>query len=124
MPSRPDRICGCGRRVPGGFRCECARARDRERGTARDRGYDAAWEKASKAFLAEPANAFCSCGCGRRSRVVDHREPHRGNMQLFWRRSNWQPMCSPCHSRKAQSERGVSWRPAKSQPRADGAFLV
>jgi 5-methylcytosine-specific restriction endonuclease McrA len=36
--------------------------------------------------------------------VVDHRIPHRGDMKLFWRRSNWQSLCAPCHSGTKQRE--------------------
>jgi 5-methylcytosine-specific restriction endonuclease McrA len=51
-------------------------------------------------------------GCGRiegRSHmlVCDHREPHRGDKQLFWDRENLQTLCKPCHdSRKQKLERG------------------
>jgi len=33
-----------------------------------------------------------SAGC-----IVDHIIPHRGDMVLFWDRSNWQSLCKPCH---------------------------
>lgn len=80
---------------------------ERTRPSATDRGYTAAWAKASKAFLAEPRNRLCVCGCGRPADMVDHRRPHKGDMRLFWDRSNWQPMAShPCHSRKTASEDG------------------
>ena len=44
------------------------------------------------------------------ARVVDHIRPHRGDVELFWDRSNWQPLCKPCHDRVKQSEeaRGYS----------------
>ena len=31
---------------------------------------------------------------------VDHVVPHRGNAQLFWRRSNLQALCHACHAQK------------------------
>ncbi|HSH84369.1 MAG TPA: HNH endonuclease signature motif containing protein [Guyparkeria sp.] len=38
--------------------------------------------------------------------VVDHIVPHQGNKELFWDRSNWQPLCAPCHDRhKRRQER-------------------
>ncbi|MGL4573939.1 MAG: HNH endonuclease [Burkholderiaceae bacterium] len=41
------------------------------------------------------------------SSVVDHIVPHRGDLLLFWRRSNWQALCKPCHDRTKQTiERG------------------
>ena len=31
--------------------------------------------------------------------VVDHIEPHRDDLELFWdRENNWQGLCSSCHS--------------------------
>lgn len=39
--------------------------------------------------------------------MVDHIIPHRGDMKLFWDRSNWQPMASsPCHNSRKQSIEG------------------
>ena len=32
--------------------------------------------------------------------VVDHIIPHRGNMELFWDRDNWDSLCAPCHNKK------------------------
>jgi len=88
--------------------CECRRARkaanDRNRPTARQRGYSVLWQQAAKAFLAMPENRLCACGCGRAADMVDHIKPHRGDMGLFWDRTNWQPMASsPCHSSRKQS---------------------
>nr|WP_233210020.1 HNH endonuclease [Comamonas sp. 26] len=36
--------------------------------------------------------------------VVDHVIPHRGDQSLFWRRSNWKPLCAIHHSRDKQRE--------------------
>jgi len=88
--------------------CECRRARkaayDTNRPTARQRGYDVRWQHAAKAFLAMPGHRLCACGCGRVANMVDHIVPHRGDMRLFWDRTNWQPMASsPCHSSSKQS---------------------
>lgn len=38
--------------------------------------------------------------------MVDHRKAHKGDMRLFWDRSNWQPMARGCNSRKAVREEG------------------
>lgn len=99
----------CGKLVAGGMICECRLAAkamyDRNRPTARQRGYDSYWQRASKAFLAQPENRLCACGCGRAADMVDHIIPHRGNMKLFWDIRNWQPMASsPCHSSRKQSQ--------------------
>src|SRR3712207_1798669 len=75
---------------------------DMARPSARQRGYTAEWEKASKAFLAEPANRWCACGCGRLANMVDHIRPHKGDPKLMWSRSNWQPYHTACHSSTKQ----------------------
>ena len=81
------------------------------RPSARQRGYDRRWEKARAAFLREPENCFCR-KCSQQGRmtmatVVDHIVPHRGCQELFWDRSNWQPLCKPHHdSAKQREERG------------------
>lgn len=72
----------------------------------RQRGYSAEWERESKAFLLQPGNGTCSCGCGRHADMVDHRIAAKGDPTLFWDRSNWQPMNRRCNSRKAASTEG------------------
>lgn len=108
MP-RPPRICSCGRTVAHGVRCQCqiaaTRARnarhDRNRPTARERGYDSDWAKARLAFL----NRYPCCAmCNAPASVVDHVKPHRGNRDLFWDQRNWQPLCAPCHNRHKQRQ--------------------
>lgn len=37
---------------------------------------------------------------------LDHIEPHRGDMTLFWDHDNWQSLCHSCHSAKTASEDG------------------
>jgi 5-methylcytosine-specific restriction endonuclease McrA len=89
MPSRPARICGCGHAIASGAcPCETRRAAERKqrhdaaRPSARERGYDTKWDRERRAYLAT---------------IVDHVIPHRGDRKLFWSRSNWQPLCKPCH---------------------------
>jgi 5-methylcytosine-specific restriction protein A len=36
--------------------------------------------------------------------VVDHIEPHRGDMKLFWDHKNWRPLCKRHHDRKTANE--------------------
>ncbi|WP_027556240.1 HNH endonuclease [Bradyrhizobium sp. Cp5.3] len=108
MAWKPRRVCSCGQRVWAGELCACQIKRkaenDRRRPNAHDRGYDSKWRRESKAFLDLPRNRFCACGCGRKADCVDHIKPHRGDMKLFWDRSNWQPLASsPCHARRKQS---------------------
>lgn len=98
MPTRPPSF-----RPPGSrTKAEAERARP----SAQARGYDSKWRRASKAFLAEPHNRLCVCGCGGLSEMVDHKTPHRGDMKLFWDRKNWQPMTRSCHSRKTAASDG------------------
>jgi len=84
-----------------GSKADAHRQYDRDRGSARERGYTAVWDRASVAFLTDADNALC-CGClaiGRLTPAVltDHVVPHRGDLTLFWDRSNWQPACRPHH---------------------------
>ena len=109
MPYRAGRICSCGLRVSAGVLCACQiqRKRDRDarydatRPTARQRGYDRNWQRESKAYL--KANPQCR-RCPALATLVDHIQPHKGNMALFWNRANWQPLCCPCHSRAKQAQ--------------------
>jgi 5-methylcytosine-specific restriction endonuclease McrA len=113
MPTRAPWICGCGRTVPGGAQCVCQKARahavEKARPSARDRGYDSKWEQARASYLRENKWCVARIGgrqCGRPAVVVDHIEPHRGDMTLFWKRSNWQAHCASCHSSKTASHDG------------------
>jgi len=106
MPMKGPRVCNCGKLVAAGIVCECQRERkasyDANRPTARQRGYDAKWQRAAKSFLAR--HPYCACGCGRLADCVDHITPHRGDMKLFWDKSNWQALASsPCHSSRKQA---------------------
>ena len=82
--------------------------RDKYRQSAYRRGYNTAWQKASKSFLIK--NPFCAeClkrGIHTPSAVVDHIIPHKGNKKLFWDKSNWQALCKQCHDRKTATEDG------------------
>lgn len=80
----------------------------------RNKLYGRRWRKGRGQFLA--INRYCKfCrAVGKRARatVVDHIVPHRGDEELFWEQSNWQPLCKPCHDgEKAVMEaRGYSDR--------------
>jgi 5-methylcytosine-specific restriction protein A len=70
--------------------------------------YGSQWAKSSRLFL--ELNPMCA-ECGREGRmrmasVTDHIQPHRGDLRLFWDRTNWQPLCKPCHDRKTAREVG------------------
>lgn len=76
-------------------RAEVARATDQARGSARERGYTPAWDRASAAFLlAHPICPACeAAGLIVAAEVTDHVIPHKGDRALFWSRTNWQPAC-------------------------------
>lgn len=61
--------------------------------------YGERWKRARIVFLRD--NPLCvECLKFKRrtpATVVDHKVPHRGDSVLFWRRSNWQPLCKRCH---------------------------
>ncbi len=109
MPSAAPRICPCQKVIPYGQRCACEKKRDAERKTRHDakrpsaseRGYGGKWQQARADYLA--ANPVC-VRCGKPATVVNHKRPHKGDFKLFWSRSNWEPVCNPCHSGPIQSE--------------------
>lgn len=80
--------------------------------TSAQRGYGYKWQKAREQFLREhPLCVRCTAdGLVTAATVVDHIEPHRGDQSLFWRRSNWQPLCATHHSRDKQREENQSSR--------------
>ncbi|MEN6535702.1 MAG: HNH endonuclease [Bryobacteraceae bacterium] len=73
---------------------------DQRRGSARERGYGARWDKASAGF--KRSHPLC-LGCEAVDRVeaatiTDHVIPHRGDMVTFWDSTHWQPACEWHHS--------------------------
>lgn len=79
-----------------------ATRRDDRRGTANQRGYNYAWQQASKAFLdRNPLCAECRKeGRAEAATLVDHIVPHRGDRRRFWDVNNWQGLCAAHHARK------------------------
>lgn len=79
-----------------------------KRRSASERGYGEAWTKASLLFRREhPLCAMClQAGKVTRANVVDHKVPHRGDMRLFWDRSNWESLCFTHHNSTKQREEG------------------
>lgn len=109
MPFAPPRLCQCGKIVPSGERCTCQRVadrarkarHDRQRPSARQRGYNVEWQKARAAYLSE--YPYCIMCCAAASHV-DHITPHRGDDRLFWDRTNWQSLCAHHHNSTKQRE--------------------
>ena len=77
---------------------------DKQRGSARERGYDKRWEKRRRWHLeAEP---FCRV-CGVPGNEVDHVIPHRGAQWLFDLKGNLQTLCKHHHTTKTVAERKI-----------------
>lgn len=81
------------------------------RPSARQRGYDARWDKARLIYLRQ--NPLCALHWAKgqivQAKIVDHIVPHRGDQKLFWDQTNWQPMCEPCHNSHKQSEEKLGY---------------
>lgn len=113
MPFAAPRVCACGKLIASDRRCSCEIRRDRERKarhdqnrpTAPERGYGGKWREARTAYLVK--HPTCTM-CEQPATVVDHVIPHKGNMRLFWDRSNWQALCQHHHnSTKQRAERAT-----------------
>ena len=68
--------------------------------------YPRSWRKARIAFLAKHPSCvnIGQRGCKGTATCVDHIIDHHKNMELYWDRKNWQPMCQHCHSVKTANE--------------------
>ena len=70
------------------------------RASSAARGYGSKWQKARESWLR--AHPLCADHLSRGqyvpASVVDHIEPHRGDMKLFWDLNNWQSLCDTCHN--------------------------
>lgn len=79
-----------------------------QRATSAKRGYGYKWQQARKGYLAKhPLCVECEAS-GRVTPAtdLDHVIPHKGDMALFWDRSNWQGLCRTHHSAKTAREDG------------------
>ena len=120
MPAAPRRPClkpGCGvlGNTPYCFahtiqKKEEVRVKDRYRGSSASRGYTYEWSKASKRYRqANPLCAICEAkGILKLNNCVDHKIPVTGpDDPLFWDETNWQGLCTSCHSEKTAKEDGA-----------------
>lgn len=73
--------------------------------TSTQRGYGYKWQQAREGYLKKhPLCVMCEAnGRVEEATVVDHIQPHEGDMTLFWDRKNWQPLCKHCHDSVKQS---------------------
>lgn len=66
--------------------------------------YGYKWQQARLGFLKK--NPLCEDHQARgvfvQATVVDHKVPHRGNMKVFWDKSNWAGLCKHCHDSHKQ----------------------
>lgn len=91
--------------------------RDAQRKTSSKRLYGWEWHQASREFLRD--NPLCRChecvrdGRATRANTVDHIKPHRGDLALFWDRTNWRSMSADHHSRKTAREDGGFGNPVR-----------
>ena len=113
MPTSAPRPCatpGCPELVRGRPRCDRhTQAKERERRTSTERGYGRRWQASRLVFLSRPENALCR-PCLKKNppqvtaaTVVDHIKDHKGDHQLFWDESNWQPSCEHCHNARVDA---------------------
>jgi 5-methylcytosine-specific restriction protein A len=107
-------VPGCPAIVESGRCATHAKKADRARGTARQRGYTSAWDRASAAYLLK--HPWCAM-CGQPAEVTDHikapklrqattAEDQREASRLFWDPANWQALCQRCNKRKAIEREG------------------
>jgi 5-methylcytosine-specific restriction endonuclease McrA len=131
MPTRPPRLAACcGKIIPAAELCACQRKRAQERKARHDahrpsagaRGYGGKWQREREAFL--KVNRVCK-RCGASATIVHHRIPHRGNPRIFWNRTDWIPVCKPCHDGPLQAvekqraaRRNEQWEARQKEQRA------
>lgn len=108
---RAPRLCSCGIKVAPGEQCPCERrraaARKDGRPSASARGYDRAWLRLARAFLAtHPRCALCvEAGVFTAAEVVDHIVPVCDRPDLRLDPANLQALCRSHNARKATAEK-------------------
>lgn len=117
-PKKPCRKVGCNKLTTSSYcnehskkhkeeKIKKTRDYDKIRGTRTQRGYDNRWLRASKEFIKGKVCVTCEKnGIAKMAECTDHIIPHKGNMELFWDKNNWQPLCLNCNSEKATKEEG------------------
>ena len=77
--------------------------------------YNARWNRMSTQFRLGKICVYCNqmgktTAVSGRQGVTDHIIPHNGNVDLFWRESNWQPLCKVCHDsvKRREEARGYA----------------
>ena len=96
MPELPQSF----RRPGQANRRELNQLADARRGSARERGYSAAWDKAAKGHRRRsPLCRYCEIqGLPLTPAThTDHLYPHRVYDGVFWLTELWVSCCKPCH---------------------------
>ncbi len=109
MPRKPKRPCrkpGCPALIEGGG--WCGKHKPKDRPSAAKRGYGSKWRTYRESYLRRYRWCVACKADGHRTpaTVVDHIVPHQGDMVLFWKKSNHQALCKPCHDRKTAMSDG------------------
>lgn len=119
MSAKVPKACaepGCAALTTDGRFCDTHRRAERRqyddrRGSSTKRGYDSKWQRAREAFLREhPLCRMCAeSGQVTPATLVDHIRAFRApdgsiNEKLRWSRTNWQSLCTPCHSGDKQRQ--------------------
>jgi 5-methylcytosine-specific restriction protein A len=90
--------------VRGAPRCpDHRRKREKERGTAAERGYDARWRKARLEYLKRHPLCVLCLPRPVPAEVVDHKVDHKGDKRLFWDESNWRALCANHHNQRVDA---------------------
>jgi 5-methylcytosine-specific restriction protein A len=114
---RAPTVCstpGCPRLARKGAQCpKCVREQrrriDQRRPGARERGYDARWERTRAAFLAEHPD--CET-CGAPATDVDHRDGQGPLGPRGHDFSNLRALCHSCHSERTARDQPGGWNRA------------
>lgn len=96
MPVMPPSF----RARPEGDRKVADREADQRRGSARERGYSAAWDKAAKGHRRNsPLCRYCELQGHPVTPAThtDHLYPHRTYEGVFWLTQYWVSSCKACH---------------------------
>lgn len=117
MPSKPPRLCTCGRVIEPGTRCECQKAKDRAASAKHDvtrpnataRGYDSAWRKVRAEYLF--AHPLCEHPeCKAPAEEVHHVISVRKRPDLRLDPRNLQALCKAHHSQVTARTQGFARR--------------
>ena len=89
---------------------------DQRRPNAHDRGYDADWQRARAAYLAEHPMC-CHPGCTEPASDVDHIESIRDRPDLRLEPSNFRSLCRSHHSARTARDQGFARGAGSAGPR-------